>query len=479
MSIASTSRYLTAAWLLLATTAWAAEPAAPKAKPPQQERTWISSAGTKVEATLVDVADGKAKLRKQDGTVIAVPLDRLSQADRDWLATQGFGPSPLAAYAGEWPCWLGPFRNGKSPDTGLLKEWGKGEPRPMWKFGELGAGFSSPVISRNTIYISGEMGGRLYLYALSLKGKVKWRMDHGPAWTKNTPGARGSAAIDGDRVYLLSGTGLLGCHDTKTGRLLWFRDSKDWGGKPGTWGYAESPLVWGNLVIFKPGGRTAIVALNKETGKDAWTASYSAWPEYGSCVPVVHDDVMMVVAGTRAGLVAVNAEDGKVLWHSNFGIVNTANIPTPIFSDGCVYWAIGYGKGGMCVKLGDKGQPSAGWTTKDMVCQQGGYVIHDGYVYGNHNNGWSCIEMRTGKKMWSEQGVGKGSICWADDMLYMFSEDGRCGLANCSPKGLEMKGEFKIDGEGASWAYPVVVGGRLYLRYGNVLSCYSVQAKEK
>jgi outer membrane protein assembly factor BamB len=117
------------------------------------------------------------------------------------------------------------------------------------------------------------------------------------------------------------------------------------------------------------------------------------------------------------------------------------------------------------------------WTTKDMVCHIGGYIIHQGYIYGNHNGEWVCLELETGTKMWNAKGVGKGSVCYADDMLYVFSENkGEAGLATCSPEGMDMKGTFQVEGTDKSWAYPVVTGGRLYLRYADNLYCYNVSA---
>ena len=63
-------------------------------------------------------------------------------------------------------------------------------------------------------------------------------------------------------------------------------------------------------------------------------------------------------------------------------------------------------------------------------------------------------------------------------MLFLFGEDGgQVGLATCSPSGLEMKGQFRVEGEGPSWAHPVVIGGRLYLRYDTHLYCFNVAAQ--
>ena len=90
---------------------------------------------------------------------------------------------------------------------------------------------------------------------------------------------------------------------------------------------------------------------------------------------------------------------------------------------------------------------------------------------------WKCLDLKTGEKKWSERAVGKGSLCWADGMLYLFSEEnGQAALATCSPEGLQIKGQVKVDGEGPSWAHPVVIGGRLYLRYDKNLYCFDVKS---
>ena len=63
-------------------------------------------------------------------------------------------------------------------------------------------------------------------------------------------------------------------------------------------------------------------------------------------------------------------------------------------------------------------------------------------------------------------------------MLYLYSEkNGRAALATCSPDGLEIKGQVQVEGKGPSWAHPVVIGGRLYLRFDTTLYCFDVKAK--
>jgi outer membrane protein assembly factor BamB len=172
-----------------------------------------------------------------------------------------------------------------------------------------------------------------------------------------------------------------------------------------------------------------------------------------------------------------------MLWQNGFSAGNTANCPTPAFDNGYVFWANGYGKGGICLKLTSAGntvKAAEAWTTRNMICHHGGYVIHQGYVYGNHEGGWTCLELATGKKMWQERAVGKGSLCFADGMLYLFSESGGQGaLATCSPEGLELKGRVKVEGRGPSWAHPVVAEGKLFLRYDKNLYCFDVKTREQ
>jgi outer membrane protein assembly factor BamB len=189
----------------------------------------------------------------------------------------------------------------------------------------------------------------------------------------------------------------------------------------------------------------------------------------------------MIVTGTRAGIVAVDAADGKFLWLNDWSANNTANCPTPAYADGHVFWSNGYGKGGVCLKLAKdadgKITAQEAWTTKDMVCHHGGYVILDGHIYGNHSGGWSCLKLDNGEVVWEGRGVGKGSLCYADGLLFLFGErGGQAGLAPCTTEGLSLTGEFSVAGDGPSWAHPVVAGGRLYLRYDTNLYVFDIRA---
>ncbi len=396
-----------------------------------------------------------------------------------WMAGTACAAAPQA---GEWPGWRGPNRDGKSPDTGLLKEWPAGGPPKLWQADDIGRGFSSVAVSGGLVYITGDVGNTLMLFAFDMNGNRKWQNTVDAAWQKDHPGARSTPMIDGGKLYLVSGHGLIGCLDAKTGRPLWSRKMKDFGGDVPGWGYAESVLIDGNLAVVTPGGKNCLVALDKRTGQPVWSSTgFDAPAQYGSCLGLKFQNVPLIVAGTGGGIVCVGAANGTALWSNPWSAGNTANCPTPAYADGYVFWANGYGKSGICMKLaaaGGRVTAQQAWTTRDMDCHHGGYIIDKGYIYGNHSDGWVCLDLKTGKRQWREQGVGKGSLCWADGMLYLFGENGgRAGLATCSPQGMQMKGTFNVAGEGTSWAHPVVIGGRLYLRYDTHLYCFDVKAK--
>ena len=175
-------------------------------------------------------------------------------------------PAPAAVKAGEgeWPQWLGPNHDGKSPDTGLLKAWPADGPKLLWKVNTLGVGYGTP--GRR-----GRAGLRLRRRARQVQHlrlrpqRQTGREDRARDVLRRRPRrARNTPAIDEGNVYVMGGTGLLACYDAKSGEKKWQHDMREFGGSPGGWGYAESPLVYGNLVIVKPGGKNCIVALRQE-----------------------------------------------------------------------------------------------------------------------------------------------------------------------------------------------------------------------
>jgi len=161
-------------------------------------------------------------------------------------------------------------------------------------------------------------------------------------------------------------------------------------------------------------------------------------------------------------------------------------IPTPIYHDGFVYAASGYGDGCNCFQItseGGKFTAKETYANKVMVNHHGGVVLVGDHLYGySDSKGWTCQDFKTGQALWQDkEKLGKGSVTSADKRLYLRQEDktGTVALIEASPSGYKEHGRFNPANrsEKQSWPHPVVANGKLYLRDQNVLSCYDVKAR--
>jgi outer membrane protein assembly factor BamB len=152
-----------------------------------------------------------------------------------------------------------------------------------------------------------------------------------------------------------------------------------------------------------------------------------------------------------------------------------------VYSNGKVFYTSAYGTGGALLGLKANGQDVSAqeiYFTRNMQNHHGGVVLVDGYLYGFNNSILTCLEFDTGKVMWRDRSVGKGSVAYADGHLYILSEDNVVGLVDASPKGYRETGRFTISDQGwPAWAHPVISGGQLLVRNQNMLASYDVRAK--
>ena len=98
-------------------------------------------------------------------------------------------------------------------------------------------------------------------------------------------------------------------------------------------------------------------------------------------------------------------------------------------------------------------------------------------MYGTGNNSLMCVEFKTGKIVWESRAPGKGSITYADGLLYCRGERGTITLVEANPKEYVQKGQFEQPdrSQAPAWAYPVVANGKLYIHDQDALYCYDVE----
>lgn len=393
--------------------------------------------------------------------------------------------SPVLAT--DWPEWRGPLRDNVSTESGLLREWPVGGPPLVWKATGLGAGHGGVSVAGSHVFTMGDKSGSAFAVALDeASGKVLWTSQMGRGGA-DPAGPRSTPTVDGHRVFVLGQFGDLVCLEAATGKELWRKDlEKDFGGRCGGWKYSESPLVDGEKLICTPGSaQGAMLALNKGTGSLLWqTRGFTDAAEYSS--PIVEEvwGLRQYIQLTGENVVGVEANTGKVLWRAaRHG--ETATVPTPIFYDNQVYVTSGYGIGCNLFKIskaGDAYSAEPVYANKVMVNHHGGVVRVGDYLYGySDGKGWVCQEFKTGRLVWSNPGVGKGSLTCADGHLYLRSEggNGAIALVEATPKAYVEKARFDQPNRSKdnSWPHPVVAGGKLYIRDQDILLCYDVTAK--
>jgi outer membrane protein assembly factor BamB len=285
-------------------------------------------------------------------------------------------------------------------------------------------------------------------------------------------------------VYALTENGDLAAVRTEDGSPIWHRNVlEDFGGKNPGWLISESPLIDGEKLIVTPGGEDAsIVALDKLTGETLWTTrGLSDRASYSSCIVADVEGIRMIMAFTAHAAVGVQASDGSVMWSYERVANRTANVATPIFYKNKVFYSSAYGTGAALLELkveGDSIRAEEIYFTRDMQNHHGGVILVDGFLYGFSGSVLTCMDFETGKRLWRDRSVGKGSLTYADGHLYLVGEGHTVGLARATPEGYVETGRFSIEDYGkASWAHPVVSGGKLYIRNLGNLTCYDISQR--
>jgi len=393
--------------------------------------------------------------------------------------------SLTAIHAADWPQWQGPDRTRVSKETGLLKEWPAAGPPIVWTATGLGGGYGSMAVAGDRVFVQSARGRNSVVIALNrADGKEVWSKALGASQTDDRgPGPRGTPTVDGDRLYALSESGDLACLMID-GTAVWQRNIlRDFGGRQLQWLISESPLVDGPHVVVSPGGPGAgMVKLDKMTGKTVWTSKgLSDQAGYSSIIAADVQGVRTYMTFTAEAGVGVRASDGRLMFRYPNAANDVANVATPIFSDNKVFFSSAYGTGGGLLDLtAQNGEVKAKevYFTGNMKNHHGGVVLVDGYLYGFNDSILTCLEFATGKMMWRDRSVGKGSVTFADGSLYIQSENNVFGLVEATSSGYREKGRFRIPDKGLpSWAHPVVSGGRLYVRNQDALLVYDISAR--
>jgi len=300
--------------------------------------------------------------------------------------------------------------------------------------------------------------------------------------------SRSTPTVDGDRIYVLSSDGDIASLSAVDGEIRWTKNVRnEFGGKPGTWAYAESPLVDGDLVVCSPGGPDAtVVALDKRSGSTVWKCPVPEADDaaYASAIIVNAAGRKQYVQFLSKGVVGVDAKSGKFLWRYNGTGGGPANSPTPVAQANYVYSAAGRTGGGLVelTSAGDGVSAEQIYMERGLPHSMGGSVLVGDDQYGTTADALVCADFKTGDLKWQDECIGSASVCAADGRLYLHGFNNDVALVEATPDGYHEKGRFSLPDppehtrgrmQGA-WCYPVVANGRLVIRDIGTIWCYDV-----
>jgi outer membrane protein assembly factor BamB len=396
-------------------------------------------------------------------------------------------PPPITEGSADWPNWRGIHFDGKSPVTGIQTDWSKGL-KELWTVNYLcqdqaTASWSSPVIQGNRLVVSGRDEKNDLIFCInSDSGELIWMGKYeAEAGSSHGPGPRATPFINENKVYTFGRSGDLVCWQLEDGKILWRKNVKEVVGIEPTWGFSTTPLVLDNKVIVQGGGTALVIAYDKLSGEILWK-SMEGDAGYAAAIPITIDGEVKILVYQGKGLSCLNTEDGKELWTAPWMTKYGVNATTPIISNDVVFHTSGYQTGCEAIKVSKSGYSEL-WKSNVMEAQHSDPILIDGYLYGysgessRMNGQFKCIELSTGKEMWSTGEIGQGTTTFVDGYLICLDIKGNLYLIQPDPSGFKKLGEINSaleDVKNPAWTVPVVANGKLFLRYLQQLVCYTL-----
>lgn len=425
----------------------------------------------------------------------------------------------------DWPGFLGPTGDSVSTEKGITP-WPKEGLPVLWSI-KVGEGYALPTTSRGRLFLFDRIGNKARLRTLkSETGEPLWTFDY-PTNYEDTYGYSGGPrcypVVDGPRVYILGPEGMLHCLRAEDGKLVWKIDTnKEFNVIQNFFGVGSTPIIEKDLLICQIGGSppgsqdvafdllkgngSGVVAFDKYTGKVRYKIS-DELASYSSPVLATIGDRRWCFVFARGGLIGFEPATGKVDFHYPWRarILESVNASNPVVVGNRVLITETYGAGAALLEVAP-GSVKEIWTDekraardKVMQCHWNTPIHVNGYLYGSSGRHTSnaemrCIELATGKVLWSEPGLTRSSLLLVDNHFISQGEDGVLRLLKVNPQKYEEVSRMVVYPRGPDgkpdllapsllkypcWCAPALSHGLLYVRGDGHLVCLELFPAKK
>ena len=380
-----------------------------------------------------------------------------------------------------WPGFRGPWGIGVSHAKGVPVEWDVDSGKNVkWKVAVPSAGFSSPVVWSNRVFLTGASDDALEVFCFDAdNGKLLWRADAAgtlgspakrPEVGEETGYAAPTPATDGSHVFALFATGDMLCLDY-SGKRAWSVNI----GVPDThYGHGSSPIAYRGLVYVQYDHTEAgqLLALECSSGKVAWRASRSFDPSWASPVLVKHGERTHLMLHASPTVVSYDPATGKIHWQLEC-MLGGEVAPSPAFADGMAFFGTEYS---ILAAIDVDHPEKVAWETdEDLPDVSSPVAVGEHLFIGSSAGDLTCFERATGKQQWqhSINEAFYSSPVFADGRIYLMDSTGVMHVFAASAE-LKVLASSKL-GE-SSVCTPAIVDGRIYIRSHKNLYCIESDA---
>lgn len=398
---------------------------------------------------------------------------------------------------GDWPQWRGTNRNNIWPDAKPPEPFPETGLSTLWRV-EIGWGYSSPIVSGDRVFVtdsvlSQPVSQERVLCFDRLTGRLLWsHVDQVkyPDWVYEKSGHRGGTPtplVHEGKLYVLSAMGIFYCFNHENGQILWQRNvAREFEMQVPEFGTDSSPLIEGNLIILLMGGKpgASLVALDKQTGQNVWTALDERRP-YSSPIVAVTGHHRQLIVWTQKEVNSLDPATGQIYWTLP-NPIRDYSVATPVYSDGLLLVS------GMMLRLHDA-PPAAEllWpqsVSKRVLSNTSTPYFHAGHIYSARSHGQLvCLDAGTGQTLWETDRVTEirsGAsihITPAGDRALLYNDQGQLILARLSPAGYEelsraaiIEPTYPYGSYKVNWSPPAYAFGCVFVRSDQELVCVRV-----